>query len=82
MMDDPAGAVWWLLKLSAVAACQVPEHFLEDLFAVLGEDARPDYRWAAHTSCSTCLLAILYTHSQCSCLRALTWKRLLLAIPG
>ena len=24
---------------------QVPDHFSEDLFAVLGEDERPDYRW-------------------------------------
>ena len=30
---------------SIVTLSQVPEHFEADLFSVLGEDSRPDYRW-------------------------------------
>ena len=26
---------------------EVPEYFRDDMFAVLGEDGRPDYRWGS-----------------------------------
>lgn len=32
---------------------QVPDYFAEDLFSVLGEDKRPDYRWLIMVRSST-----------------------------
>ena len=41
-----------------VRVMQVPQYFEEDLFSLLGEDRRPDYRWLIMVR------ALVQTHSK------------------